>query len=50
MQLKRSPAVYDVIVKNISKDEEKSLSSWMENMKALFVCCFLYVSMLLFII
>ncbi len=49
MQLKRSPAVYDVIVKNISKDEEKSLSSWMENMKAL-VCCFLYVSMLLFII
>ncbi len=26
MQLNRSPAVYDVIVKNNSKDEEKSLT------------------------
>ncbi len=26
MQLNRSPAVYDVIVKNNSKDEEKSLN------------------------
>ncbi len=33
MQLNRSPAVYDVIVKNNSKDEEKSLSFWMENVQ-----------------
>ncbi len=33
MQLNRSPAVYDVIVKNNSKDEEKSLSSWMETVQ-----------------
>ncbi len=54
MQLNRSPAVYDVIVKNNSKDEEKSLSSWMENVQIILntesTLCLLYVSMLLFII
>ncbi len=34
MRLYRSPAVYDVIVKNNSKDEEKiTHSSWMENVQ-----------------
>ncbi len=46
MQLNRSPAVYDVIVKKNSKDEEKSdhHKYWKHS---LFV---VYVSMLLFII
>ncbi len=43
----RSPAVYDVIVKNNSKDEEKSLSSWMENVQIILntesTLCLLFV-------
>ncbi len=53
MQLNRSPAVYDVIVKNNSKDEKKSLTVLeMENVQIILntesTLC--YVSMLLFII
>ncbi len=55
MQLYRSPAVYDVIVKNNSKYEEKiTHSSWMENVQIILntesTLCLLYVSMLLFIV
>ncbi len=47
MQINISPAVYDVIVNNISKDEEKPLSSWTENVQiilntesTLYLLCF----------
>ncbi len=55
MQFNRSLAVYDVIVKNNIKDEEKNNhSSWMENVQIILntesTLCLLYVSMLLVII
>ncbi len=55
MQFNRSLAVYDVIVKNNIKDEEKNHhSSWMENVQIILntesTLCLLYVSMLLVII
>ncbi len=47
MQLNRSPAVYDVIVKHNSNDEEKSLRSWMENVQIILnterTLCLLFV-------
>ncbi len=50
MQLNRSPAVYDVIVKNNSKDEEKSLLNHYIILNTESTLCLFFVSMLLFII
>ncbi len=54
IQLNRSPALYDVIVKNNSKDDEKSLTvlngKRSDNLKYWKHSFFVYVSMLLLII
>ncbi len=55
MQLNRSPAVYDDIVKNISKDEEKSLTvlEWKmlntESTLCLFLCSSLLFATCLYV-